>query len=286
MKFKIFVISSIAILLLSFLYLFFALEKRKEKQKYLTIFGNVDIRQVDLGFRVFGRVQELYFDEGDTVKPGNLLAILDNVPYLEERDMAEAKVRELEGSYKKAEAKFQKRYLTDPDAISKEDYDDAFYNLQEMKAALEQARAALAKALTNLDDTRLLCPTTGVILTRIREAGSVLIQGEPVFTVSEDSPVWVRAYVSERDLGKIYFGMPATILTDTKGMKHFKGHIGFISPVAEFTPKTVESLDLRTDLVYRLRVFVDDPERELKQGMPVTVKFNLKANGDLLWKKN
>lgn len=286
MKFKIFVLSAIVILVISILYLFFSFEERRERKEHLTLFGNVDIRQVDLGFRVYGRVQTLYYDEGEAVKPGQLLAVLDNIPYIEEKDMAEAKVKELESSLKKAEAKFQKRYLTDPDAISKEDYDDAFYTLQEVKASLDQARAALAKALTDLDDTKLLSPTNGVILTRIREPGSVLNQGVPVFTVSEDDPVWIRAYVSEPDLGKIYYDMPANIYTDTKQLKSFKGHIGFISPVAEFTPKTVESLDLRTDLVYRIRVFVDDPLKELKQGMPVTVKLNLDANGDLHWKKN
>lgn len=282
MKFKIFVSAAILILIVFMLYLFFAIRERNEKREFLTIFGNVDIRQVDLGFRVFGKVKELYFDEGDAVKPGDLLSILDDVPYIEAKDQAEAKVREMEQSFKKYEAKFQKRYQTDPDAISKEDYDDAFYNLQEVKANLDQSRAALAQANTNLDDTKLYCPTNGIILTRIREPGSVLIQGDPVFTVSEDLPVWVRAYVSEKDLSKIYFGMGAIISTDTKGQV-FNGHIGFISPVAEFTPKTVESLDLRTDLVYRLRVFVDDPQKELKQGMPVTVK--LKLNGDS-WKKN
>jgi HlyD family secretion protein len=286
MKFKIAASISIVILAITIIYLFFFFIHRNERKEHLTLFGNVDIRQVDLGFRVYGKVQSLYFDEGDVVKTGQLLAQLDNIPYLEQKELAEAKVRELESSLKKVQAKFQKRDLTDPDAISKEDYDDAFYSLEEVKANLDQAKAALAESLTNLEDTKLLCPTNGVILTRIREPGSVLIQGEPVFTVSEDSPVWVRAYVSEPDLGKIYFGMPAKITTDTKGLISFKGHIGFISPVAEFTPKTVESLDLRTDLVYRIRVFVDDPQKELKQGMPVTVKLKLDAEGDERWKKN
>ena len=286
MKFKIFVSLAIAILLVLTFYLFFSFKEKNNRKEYLTVFGNVDIRQVDLGFRVYGRVKELYFDEGDKVKTGQLLATLDDVPYLEQRDMAAAKVREMEGAYRKAEAKFQKRYLTDPDAISKEDYDDAYYSLEEMKANLAQAKAALEKALTDLEDTRLLCPTDGIILTRIREGGSVLNQGDPIFTVSEDFPVWIRAYVSEPNLGKIAYGMPAVVFTDTRGQRLFKGKIGFISPVAEFTPKTVESLDLRTDLVYRIRVFVDDPQKELKQGMPVTVKIKIDAEGNENWKRN
>jgi len=269
------------ILLVSFFVIFCAiyllafLREKEEEKKYLTIYGNVDIRQVDLGFRVFGKVEKLFYDEGDEIKEGDLLALLDKVPYVEELDRAKAKLSEMKSGFKKAKAKFDKRFKVNLEAISKEDYDDAYYNLKEMKANYEKARAEYERSLTNLDDTRLLCPTEGTILTRIREPGSVLNPGEPVFTVSIKTPVWIRAYVSEPDLGKIYFGMKAEVITDTRGLKTYEGHIGFISPVAEFTPKTVESIDLRTDLVYRLRVIVDDPNKELKQGMPVTIRFKL-----------
>ncbi|KPK33352.1 MAG: hypothetical protein AMS24_01455 [Chlamydiae bacterium SM23_39] len=264
------------LLLISIFSIYFFTKKENENEEYLTIYGNVDIRQVDLGFRVFGKVETLFFDEGDEVEQGNLLAILDKVPYEEVLDQSKAKLREIEFAASKAEAKFSKRYKIKSGAISKEEYDDAFFNLEEMRANLDQAKASLATALTNLEDTKLFCPTKGTILTRIREPGSVLNPGEPVFTLSIASPVWIRTYVSEPYLGKIYFGMKADVITDTPESKIFHGHIGFISPVAEFTPKNVESLDLRTDLVYRLRVIVDDPNNELKQGMPVTVKLKLK----------
>ena len=275
MKSKIFVFLSLILIIGVISYVFFYLINKNEKKEYLTIFGNVDIRQVDLGFRVFGKVSSLFFEEGDLVKPGDLLALMESTPYEEDKQVAQAKVMELESSYKKAEARLKKRSLSDPDAISKENYDDAFYSLEEMKAGLEQAKASLARALTNLDDTKLFSPTEGSILTRIREPGSILQPGEPVFTISEAQPVWIRAYVIEPELGNVYFGMDATVVTDTRGMQVFKGKVGFISPVAEFTPKTVESLDLRTDLVYRIRVYVEDPKDELKQGMPVTVKLKI-----------
>jgi HlyD family secretion protein len=99
--------------------------------------------------------------------------------------------------------------------------------------------------------------------------------GDPVYTLSILSPVWVRAYVSEPELGLIYPGMAAEVYTDTHGGPVYTGHIGFISPVAEFTPKTVETTKLRTDLVYRLRVYADNPDQGLRQGMPVTVKLKL-----------
>jgi HlyD family secretion protein len=189
---------------------------------------------------------------------------------------AKGALAEAESAYRKAEAQFEKRYKVNKAAISEEDYDNAYYSLEEMRSLYEKNKAETERALTNLEDTQMYCPTDGVVLTRIREPGSVLNPGEPVFTVSIKNPVWIRAYISEPDLGKIYFGMPAEIITDTKGLQTFKGHIGFISPVAEFTPKTVQSLDLRTDLVYRLRIYVDDPTHALKQGMPVTARFKLK----------
>jgi HlyD family secretion protein len=73
--------------------------------------------------------------------------------------------------------------------------------------------------------------------------------------------------------------MPADVYTDSQPAKPYHGQIGFISPVAEFTPKNVETTELRTELVYRLRVIVNDPDNGLRQGMPVTVKLNLRPDG-------
>lgn len=269
------IVISLALLVIVGLFggIFYLLKHQQAEKNYLQIYGNVDIRQVDLGFRVFGRVQEVFVDEGDEVQPKQLLAILDKVPYEESLSLYKAKVKEMEMALEKTKAKFQKRDQVDPQAISQEDYDDAFYNFEEMNANLEASIAQLEIATTNVDDTHLYSPTFGSVLTRIREPGSVLNPGDPVFTVSIASPVWIRTYVSERELGRIYPGMRADIITDTTELKMYHGQIGFISPVAEFTPKTVESTSLRTELVYRLRVIVEDPNRELKQGMPVTIRL-------------
>ncbi len=130
--------------------------------------------------------------------------------------------------------------------------------------------------MDNLSYTEAFAPTDGVILTRIREPGTVVKAADSVYTLSVSSPVWIRAYVDEPDLGLVYSGMPAEIYTDIDGGSVYSGKVGFISPVAEFTPKTVETTKLRTDLVYRLRIYADNPDRGLVQGMPVTVKLKLK----------
>ena len=108
-----------------------------------------------------------------------------------------------------------------------------------------------------------------------REIGAIVQAGETVFTLTLTSPVWVRTYVNEHDLGFIRPGMPASVTTDSAPDRPYSAHIGFISPTAEFTPKTVETREIRTSLVYRLRMVVDNPDGGLRQGMPVTVGARL-----------
>jgi len=98
-----------------------------------------------------------------------------------------------------------------------------------------------------------------------------------VLVVSLNKPVWVRAYVPEPSLGKVHLGMAVKVHTDSRPGKPYSGTVGFISPVAEFTPKNVETEALRTDLVYRRRIVVDDPDQGIRQGMPVTITAEASA---------
>ncbi|MEJ8568331.1 secretion protein HlyD [Elongatibacter sediminis] len=141
------------------------------------------------------------------------------------------------------------------------------------QARLAAAEAALALARTALADTELTAPTDATVLARVREPGSMVASSTPVYTLSLRDPVYVRAYVSEPDLGRIEPGAQVRVHTDSSN-QIYHGQVGFISPRAEFTPKTVETVDLRTDLVYRLRVVVDDADQGLRQGMPVTVEID------------
>jgi len=116
-----------------------------------------------------------------------------------------------------------------------------------------------------------------VIQSRILEVGEMAGPSRPAFILALTDPKWARTYVPEPDLGRLHEGMRAKITSDTWPNKTFGGRIGFISSVAEFTPKTVESTDLRTKLVYEVRVLVDDPKDQLRLGMPVTVTIPGKA---------
>ena len=146
------------------------------------------------------------------------------------------------------------------------------------RAELAAQDASVIQSERRLEDSDLIAPSAGTILTRVREKGAIVAAGETVFTLTLATPVWVRTYVNERDLGRIHPGMPAKVTTDSDPGKSYHGKIGFISPTAEFTPKTVETREIRTDLVYRLRVVVDDPDHGLRQGMPVTVQLDLDSD--------
>ena len=271
---KIFIFIGAGAVAIALLFALWEYSYKSEQKGALTLYGNVDIRQVNLGFRVFGKVRKLYVDEGDVVVPGQLLAELDPEPYEDALEAAKGGLERSEAELANAQKLFQRRKGLAPlGSISEEHYTETFYNLLSLKASTKEAQAAYKQAALNIEDTHLLGEQNGVILSRVREAGSVLQPGEPVFVVSIASPIWIRAYVSEPNLGRIYPGMRADIYTDTPSNPTYKGHIGFISPVAEFTPKNVETTDLRTDLVYRLRIVVDDPDEGLRQGMPVTVKL-------------
>lgn len=146
--------------------------------------------------------------------------------------------------------------------------------IEQARGQLKQAQAAVAQAKLDLADTRLTAPADGTILTRAIEPGTILPAGSTVFTLSLTNPVWVRAYVSESELGQAQPGRAVLLETDSRPGQPYHGHVGFVSPTAEFTPKSVETPALRTDLVYRLRIVVTDADPLLRQGMPVTVRFD------------
>jgi HlyD family secretion protein len=295
---------------------------------HLALHGNVDIREVNLGFRVGGRITQVLKNEGDTVAPGEIIAQLDPAPNQqavaqaaaaldaaeaglalmlagnrpEEIAQARAAVNQLEATLannrliaQRAAELLKSNAATQQDAdnaataaiAAEKQLDSARANLALMlagsraediaraRAQAAQARAALEAARISLADTTLAAPSPGSILTRALEPGAIVQPGATVYTLSLERPVWIRAYIDEPDLGKIAPGRRVEVTTDSRPGKPYQGVIGFISPRAEFTPKTIETENLRTTLVYRFRVIVDTPDTMLRQGMPVTVRVPL-----------
>jgi HlyD family secretion protein len=307
-------------------YWFAGPHSRRPAEDALVLYGNVDIRQVDLGFRVSGRVAEMRLEEGDPATKGQILAVLDKAPFADQLASARAQaaqsaanmqkmqtgLRPAEIEQAKAFVAERKATLANADLVltrqqelvkknfaSQQAVDSALAARNEAQARLNSAQKALDLALegyraediaaaraafaateaqqkvaeTALSDADLLAPADGVILARVVEPGAIVAAGATVYTLSLKRPVWVRAYISEPNLGRIRPGLPAEVFSDSRPGRPASGQIGFISPVAEFTPKSVETAELRSDLVYRLRIIVENPENDLRQGMPVTVRI-------------
>lgn len=260
---------------------FFIKLKEKSASKELTLYGNIEIRQVDLSFQVAGLISKLLKEEGDTVKKGELIAVMDDSDYDANYKKAIAEVDRTLAVQKDAADKYN-RYapLADDNTVSKQEV-ESLYNAQNRANADYKATVANKDYLSNqLKYTKLYAPEDGIIMVRVQEPGSNVQKGQPVYTMAKTKPVWVRAYVNEQDLGNIKYGQEVNVYTDTVNpetgkKREYKGQIGYISPVAEFTPKTVQSTDIRTDLVYRIRVYINDIDEYLRQGMPVTIKIDL-----------
>ncbi len=254
---------------------------RDKKTDELTLYGNIEIRQVDMSFRINGTIANMLFEEGDMVKKGQLLAYLDDKQYKSEYEKSVAQVQLGKALSANASSKYERHIpLCQESTTSQQECENLYNQKRETAAGLQAAIAAAKYAKGNVEDSKIYAPCDGTVMTRVQEPGSIALPGQPVYTIAKRAPVWIRAYIPETDLGNIRYGMKASVLTDTidpNTNKHreYTGWIGYISPVAEFTPKTVQTTDLRTDLVYRIRVYVYEIDEYLRQGMPVTIKINL-----------
>jgi len=288
-----------------------------------TLYGNVEIRQVDLSFNDEGTVSTMSKREGDRVKQGDVIAQLDPATYQsgydlavarrdaakaqldvllagtrpEDIDEARANLAAAQASLANAEASFERqKSLAATNATTKQLLDDARMALDSGRAKVDQMQVLLTKALngpraedidaaraqlraaeatvdlsrTQLDRTKLVAPANGTIMTRVIEPGTVVLPAANVYSMALDDEVWVRAFAPEPLLPRVVPGTDVTLTTDGTH-KTYRGRIGYVSPAAEFTPKTVETPELRTQLVYRLRIRVENADDGIRQGMPMTI---------------
>jgi HlyD family secretion protein len=184
----------------------------------------------------------------------------------QDRDQAATALKRAEAIFKAG----QQRYNEAVEGSRKEDIEIA-------RANLNQANANLGLSRVNLDYTVLHAPSAGVITVRQAELGEVVAPGSPVVTLADLDHIWLRAYIAETDLGSIHWGQQATVTTDTYPGKQYHGRISFISSSAEFTPKSVQTYKERVTLVYRIKIDIDNPNHELKPGMPADAHLDLVA---------
>jgi len=304
---------------------------RNDEARELVLYGNVDLRQVDVAFNHSERIAAILVQEGDRVRKGQLLARLDTArlePQLaqaeaqavaqgfvvqrlrngsrpEEIAQARANVEAAKADALNARSQYERlksaAEFSAGRAVRLQDVDNAKTAVQvaearlavnqktldlalagprkeeiaEAAARLRASEAQAALLRQQLADSRLMAPVDGVIRTRVMEAGEIASPQKGVFAIAVTDPKWVRVYVSETNLGKVNHGMAAAIAVDSLSDRRFEGWVGFISPVAEFTPKSVQTEELRPSLVYQVRVFVKDPADVLRLGMPATAYLPL-----------
>lgn len=304
---------------------------KNQKDNNLTLYGNVDIRQVSLAFEQSGRIQTLLVQEGDKVQVGQVLATL-NTNSLEiqakqaqaqlkaqqeaivkqqvgarpeEISQAKAQLASTQADLDKASKNLQRLQIlvnsTDGRAISQQELDYAKSNQHSAEAAVRERQANLELIIKgarredreatkaqyeatkanldlihyNLTQAELKSPVNAVVRARLQEVGDMTTAQKAVYTLALTDPKWVRVYVNEQDLSFIHMGGTAQVIRDSYPNQPINGKIGYISSVAEFTPKTVQTDEIRTTLVYEVRIYVNDPNDQLKMGQPVTVKVPL-----------
>lgn len=308
---------------------------KNQKDNVLTLYGNVDIRQVSLAFEQSGRIEKLLVQEGDKVKAGQVLAALNtNALHIqakqaqaqlkaqqeaivkqdvgarpEEISQAKAQLTSAQAELDKANKNLQRLQIlvssTDGRAISQQELDYAKSNKDSAEAAVRERQANLELIIKgarqedreatkaqyevtkanldlinyNLTQAELKSPVNAVVRARLQEVGDMTTAQKAVYTLALTDPKWIRVYVNEQDLSSIKMGGTAQVIHDSDPNQPINGKIGYISSVAEFTPKTVQTEEIRTTLVYEVRVYVNDPNDQLKMGQPVTVKVPL-ASGE------
>ncbi|RLA23049.1 MAG: hemolysin D [Gammaproteobacteria bacterium] len=304
-------------------------EKTAGSVDVLSLYGNIDIREIQLTVNGSEHIAEIKVQEGDRVKKGQLLATL-HTELLEaqlagseaelqaqqqivnklkagsrpqeiakakaEYSAAKSSARTARDTAKRLEKLLPKK-LASPDDVETaqarastataqaEAVHQAWLLVVEgprkedialAEAMLKAKQANVRLANQHLEDSKLISPSDGVIRNRILEPGDMVTPQSAILTLALVDPVWVRAYLPETELGKVAEGFNAEIMSDSYPDKRYQGWVGYISPTAEFTPKNVQTPELRTRLVYSVRIYACNPANELRLGMPVTVKISLK----------
>ena len=272
---KIIIFSAVLILLMVFI--LYVLLTKKDKD-YIETYGNIEIRTVDLSFQVSGIIKNIFAEEGDYVKKGDLLAILDDRDYKLKYQKALNLEKSLLAQKNEDVSKFARNLpLCADNTISKQECTTLLNKKDLSLAKYKEGISEREFQKLQLEYTKMYAPQDGIITTRVQEIGARVNANQTVYVMSLTAPVWVRTYINEKDLGNIKYGTYAVVLTDTIDKdgkrKQYEGKVGYISPVAEFTPKTVQTQDLRVDLSYRIRVYIDKTDEYLRQGMPVSVRL-------------
>jgi len=269
-------IAGIGIVILIALFMTFRL-RNKQDPGVLPVSGNVEVTEVNIAFKIPGRVVALLTDEGRTVRINEKIAVLDSAEYESQVNQNRAVLRNAEATLDKARKDYDRAdVLYKNGAISSQQMDAAKTANDVTLSQVQQAAAALRTFEVKLKDTVIYSPVSGVVLRKNVEAGETVSAGTPVYTIGDLENPWIKVYVKEGKLGLVKLGQKAEIRTDSYPGKIYEGTVTYISSEAEFTPKNVQTQEERVKLVYGVKVSVKNVNDELKPSMPADVKILLK----------
>jgi HlyD family secretion protein len=223
--------------------------------------GTIEATEVDVSPRISGTITAIHFDEGDSVKAGDLLVEIKAEELLAQRMGAEAVFLNAQTNVGRVRSLFR------AGGVSRMDLDNA-------ETAYRSARAQLDYIDAMLANSTLYAPIDGVVVTRNLEVGEVAFAGSPILTLADLSKVWVKIYVNEPVAGLIKTGDTAAVRVDSWPNKTFPGVVAYISDKPEFTPKTVQTKEERTKLVFAVKIELENPEALLKPGMPADAEID------------
>jgi HlyD family secretion protein len=243
--------------------------QKKNRAGELFYSGTIEATQAKLSFQVPGRVAKVNFQEGQVVKEDELIAELDRAElearYGQARAYAQSASDTLVNA-RKNYAHFEE--LFKKGVVSEKERDNLKLTYEIAQSKLAEAKSLLKQASVYLDYTQLKSPMDGVITSRNIEPGETVSAGREVITVSNLSSVELKIFVEETQIGKVRPNQQVAVTVDTFPGKVYEGRVSFISPDGEFTPKIIQTKKERVKLVYLVKVTIENPNFELKTGMP------------------
>lgn len=301
-----------------------------QNSHHLRLAGHMEATEINLGFKVPGKIAAIHFEEGQEVRAGEVVAKLEAEDLHREVESAQARVAAAQANLTKLRAGYRPQEVAQAQAAlaqAQADFEDKardyrrMQNLYERKvvpaatrdraeaaylmaqealrrarenynllksgyrqedvaqaqAEFRQAQAQLELARTRLGYATITAPVTGVVLARPMEPGQVAAVGATVLTLGDLDHIYFEGYIPETDLARVRYGQKAEVTTDTFPGKKYQGRVSYIAAKAEFTPKSVETFKERVTLVYRTKIHTENPNHELKPGMPAEAVIFLES---------
>ena len=242
--------------------------------------GRIEGREYNVGTKISGRVDEIFIKEGQNVELGERLAMIYSKQSAALFEAAEARLKEADANLNLAKIEFE-RYerLFKANAVAKMEYDHVENSFIRAREEAIAAQKEVDKTGADVEDTKIVAPLSGTVVTKIVRKGEVIAAGTPIATIINMDDLYLKVFLTTETAGKVSLGDEARIYPDALPGKPFDAYVEFIGEKAEFTPKNVETKSQRAKLVFEIKLkIVDNKARMLKPGMPCEAVIKIDRN--------